>query len=106
MSAIRTVPPEGTEVTKGTRVRLLVSQGPEQVTVPDVTGLTRESAEARLRDEGLEVSAEEQESDVAEGDVISQNPSAGTSVTRGATVTIVVSTGRPQVDVPDVVGMS
>ena len=104
--AIRTVPPEGTEVTKGTRVRLLVSQGPEQVTVPDVTGLTRESAEARLRDEGLEVSAEEQESDVAEGDVISQNPSAGTRVTRGDTVTIVVSTGKPQVDVPDVVGMS
>jgi beta-lactam-binding protein with PASTA domain len=104
--AIRTVPPEGTEVTKGTRVRLLVSQGPEQVTVPDVTGLTRESAEARLRDEGLEVSAEEQESDVTEGDVISQNPTAGTKVTRGNTVTIVVSTGKPQVDVPDVVGMS
>ena len=45
--AIRTVPREGTEVTKGTRVRLLVSQGPEQVTVPEVTGLSRESAEAR-----------------------------------------------------------
>jgi len=87
-------------------VRLLVSQGPEQVTVPDVTGLTRASAEARLRDEGLEVSAQEQESDVAEGDVISQNPTAGTRVSRGATVTIVVSTGKPQVDVPDVVGMS
>jgi len=104
--AIRTVPPEGTEVTKGTRVRLLVSQGPEQVTVPDVTGLTRESAEARLRDEDLEVSVEEQESDVAEGDVISQNPAAGTRVSRGDRVTIVVSTGKPQADVPDVVGMS
>jgi beta-lactam-binding protein with PASTA domain/predicted Ser/Thr protein kinase len=105
--AIRTVPPEGTEVTKGTRVRLLVSQGPEQVTVPDVTGLTRESAESRLRDEGLEVSADEQPSpDVSEGDVISQNPTAGTHVSRGATVTIVVSTGKPQVDVPDVIGMT
>ena len=103
--AIRTVPPEGTEVTKGTRVRLLVSQGPEQVTVPDVTGLTRESAEARLRDEDLEVAAQEQESDVTEGEVISQNPAAGTKLSRGGTVTIVVSTGRPQVDVPDVVGM-
>jgi beta-lactam-binding protein with PASTA domain len=104
--AIRTVPPEGTEVTKGTRVRLLVSQGPEQVTVPDVTGLTRESAEARLRDEGLEVSVEEQESDVAEGDVISQNPAAGTRVSRGDRITIVVSTGKPQVEVPDVIGMT
>ena len=103
--AIRTVPPEGTEVTKGTRVRLLVSQGPEQVTVPDVTGLTRDSAEARLRDEGFDVAADEQESDEPEGDVISQSPSGGTSVTRGSTVTIVVSTGRPQVTVPDVIGM-
>jgi eukaryotic-like serine/threonine-protein kinase len=103
--AIRTVPPEGTEVTKGTRVRLLVSQGPEQVTVPDVTGLTRDSAEARLRDEGLEVAVDEQESDEPEGDVISQSPSGGSKVTRGETVTITVSTGRPQVSVPDVVGM-
>ena len=76
--AIRTVPGEGTEVTKGTRVRLLVSQGPEQVTVPDVTGLTRDSAEARLRDENLEVAVDEQESDEREGDVISQSPSGGT----------------------------
>ena len=104
--AIRTVPREGSEVTKGTRVRLLVSQGPEQVTVPDVTGLSRESAEARLRDEGLEPAVQEQESDVEEGEVISQSPSGGTEVARGETVTITVSTGRPQVDVPDVVGLS
>jgi eukaryotic-like serine/threonine-protein kinase len=104
--AIRTFPPEGTEVTRGTRVRLLVSQGPEQVTVPDVTGLTRDSAEGRLRDERLEVAVEEQESDEPEGDVISQSPAGGTRVSRGDTVTIVVSTGRPQVSVPDVVGMT
>jgi eukaryotic-like serine/threonine-protein kinase len=104
--AVRTVPPEGKEVTKGTRVRLLVSSGPEQVAVPDVTGLSRESAEARLREEGFSVSVAEQESDVPEGDVISQNPSGGTELTRGDTVTITVSTGRPQADVPDVIGMS
>jgi beta-lactam-binding protein with PASTA domain/predicted Ser/Thr protein kinase len=102
--AIRTVPPEGTEVTKGTRVRLLVSQGPEQVTVPDVTGISRESAESRLRDEGLTPAVDEQESDVPEGDVISQSPGGGAKVERGATVTITVSTGRPQVEVPDVIG--
>ena len=103
--AVRTVPPEGKEVTKGTRVRLLVSSGPEQVAVPEVTGLSRESAEARLRDEGFGVSVVEQESDVPEGDVISQSPGAGTELTRGETVTITVSTGRPQVDVPDVIGI-
>ncbi|HEY7454420.1 MAG TPA: PASTA domain-containing protein, partial [Thermoleophilaceae bacterium] len=96
---------EGREVTKGTRVRLIVSRGPEQVTVPDVTGLSRESAESRLRDEGLSPQVEEEESDEPEGDVISQNPAGGTEVPRGETVTITVSTGKPQVEVPDVVGL-
>jgi eukaryotic-like serine/threonine-protein kinase len=103
--AIRTVPHEGASVTKGTRVRLLVSQGPEQVTVPDVTGLSRESAEARLRDAHLAVAVEEQESDEPEGDVISQSPTGGSKLTRDGTVTITVSKGRPKVDVPDVMGM-
>src|ERR687898_684857 len=104
--AIRTVPREGIEVTKGTRVRLLVSNGPEQVTVPDVTGLSRESAESRLRDEGLSVAVEEQESDETEGDVIAQSPAGGAEVPRGGRVTITISTGRPQVDVPDVIGQA
>jgi eukaryotic-like serine/threonine-protein kinase len=104
--AIRTVPGEGTTVTKGTRVRLLVSQGPEQVTVPDVTGLSRESAEARLRDAKLASAVDEQASDtVPKGDVISQSTGAGGEVARDSTVTIVVSTGKPKVVVPDVVGM-
>ena len=105
-NAIRTVPKEGSSVTKGTRVRLLVSQGPEQVTVPDVTGLSRESAESRLRSAHLAVEVDEQESEsVDEGDVISQNPTSGAKVARGSTVTIIVSTGVPKVTVPDVVGM-
>jgi serine/threonine-protein kinase len=104
--AIRTVPKEGSSVTKGTRVRLLVSQGPEQVSVPDVTGLSQASAESRLRDAHLEVQVDEQESeDVRDGDVISQNPAAGTNVARNSTVTIAVSTGKPKASVPDVVGM-
>jgi beta-lactam-binding protein with PASTA domain len=104
--AIRTVPREGAEVQRGTRVRLLVSSGPEQVTVPDVTGLSRDSAEGRLRDEGLGVSVEEVESDEPEDQVISQSPAGGTLVDRGSAVTITVSVGRPRVTVPDVTGLS
>ena len=104
--AIRTLPREATKVTRGTRVRLFVSSGPEQLTVPDVTGLSRDSAESRLRDEGFGVSVAEQESDEPEGDVISQNPAGGTEVSKGETVTITVSTGTPQVDIPDVIGLS
>jgi beta-lactam-binding protein with PASTA domain/tRNA A-37 threonylcarbamoyl transferase component Bud32 len=104
--AIRTVPRGGTEVQRGTRVKLFVSSGPEQVTVPDVTGLSRESAEGRLRDEGLTVSVEEVESDEPEDEVISQDPVAGTSLERGSAVTINVSVGQPQVTVPDVTGLT
>jgi eukaryotic-like serine/threonine-protein kinase len=83
-----------------------VSSGAEQIAVPDVLGLSRDSAEARLRDDGLGVSVTEQESDEPEGDVIAQSPGGGTEVAKGETVTITVSTGRPQVDVPDVIGLS
>ncbi len=104
--AIRTVPAAGEEVERGERVQLFVSSGPEQVEVPDVTGLSRDSAEDLLAKAGLEVAVEEQESEEAEDDVISQNPAAGTEVDRGTTVTITVSTGIEKVSVPNVVGLS
>ncbi|HYP48400.1 MAG TPA: Stk1 family PASTA domain-containing Ser/Thr kinase [Thermoleophilaceae bacterium] len=104
--AIRTVPREGTEVTRGTRVRMFVSSGPERVGVPGVVGLTQESAEARLRDEGLRPSVREARSDEPEGEVISQAPAAGARVDRGASVTIVVSSGKEEVEVPNVTGIS
>jgi eukaryotic-like serine/threonine-protein kinase len=104
--AIRTVPRAGTEVERGTRVRLFVSSGPEQVTVPEVVGLSRDSAEGRIDDEGLAVAVQEQESEEPEGEVIAQSPSGGSRVDEGTTVTITVSSGQPQVDVPDVSGLS
>jgi eukaryotic-like serine/threonine-protein kinase len=104
--ALRTVPAAGEVVERGERVQLFVSSGPEQVEVPDVTGLSRDSAEDLLVKAGLEVTVEEQESEEPEEDVISQNPAAGTEVDRGTTVTITVSTGIEKVSVPNVVGLS
>jgi serine/threonine-protein kinase len=104
--AIRTVPAAGEEVERGERVQLFVSSGPEQVEVPDVTGLSRDSAEDLLSDAGLEVAVEQRESEEPEDDVISQDPAAGTEVDRGSTVTITVSTGIETVSVPNVVGLS
>jgi eukaryotic-like serine/threonine-protein kinase len=104
--AIRTVPREGAEVQRGTRVRLFVSSGPEQIAVPDVVGLSRASAESKLESEGLDVVVEQQQSDEPEDEVIGQEPGAGTRVDKGSRVTIVVSRGREKVDVPNVVGLS
>ncbi len=104
--AIRTVPGAGEEVERGERVQLFVSSGPEQVAVPDVTGLSRDSAEDVLAEDGFEVAVEESESREPEDDVISQNPGPGTEVDRGTTVTITVSTGIEEVSVANVVGLS
>jgi eukaryotic-like serine/threonine-protein kinase len=104
--AIRTVPAAGEEVERGERLQLFVSSGPEQVEVPDVTGLSRDSAEDLLSEAGLEVAVEQRESEEPEDDVISQDPAAGTEVDRGSTVTIAVSTGIEKVSVPNVIGLS
>jgi serine/threonine-protein kinase len=103
--AIRTVPRAGTEVTRGTRITLFISSGPEQVTVPDVKGLSRDSAEQQLEEAGLRVAVREQESEEPEGDVISQDPAGGSEVDKNTTVTITVSTGVAKVVSPNVVGL-
>ena len=104
-TAIRTFPRQGTSVEQGSRVTLKVSSGPEQITVPDVTGLSRGSAEDSLTREGLKVSVREESSDQPKDDVVSQDPAGGTQVDSGSRVTITVSTGPEQVEVPDVTGL-
>jgi eukaryotic-like serine/threonine-protein kinase len=104
--ATRTVPAAGEVVDRGERVQLFVSSGPEQVDVPDVTGLSRDSAENLLTGAGLEVAVQQRASEEPEDDVISQDPGAGSQVDRGTTVTITVSTGIEKVSVPNVVGLS
>jgi serine/threonine-protein kinase len=90
--------PEGSEVT------LTVSTGPEQVQVPNVQGYTFDEARAALEGQNLDVKREFRASDEARGTVINTNPSAGTSVDTGSTVTVIVSEG--EVDVPNLVGMT
>jgi eukaryotic-like serine/threonine-protein kinase len=103
--ALRTVPGAGTEVERGERIQLFISSGPELVAVPAVIGLSGDSAEAQISDAGLVPAVQEAESEEPEGEVISQDPSAGTELRLGSTVTVTVSTGIEQVVVPDVVGI-
>ncbi|HEY1357236.1 MAG TPA: Stk1 family PASTA domain-containing Ser/Thr kinase [Thermoleophilaceae bacterium] len=104
--AIRTVPKEGTLVTRNTRVRLFVSSGPSRVTVPDVVGLDRDSAQKQLDDAGLAVTVQQEESDKTPDQVLSQDPPAGSHVAKGSRVTLTISKSKPKVTVPDVVGLS
>ena len=105
--AIRTDPAAGETIPADTTIDLYVSTGPSTVAVPDVVGQTQDDAVAALEDAGFTTSVEEQASDdVEEGLVISTNPNGGTEVAPGTEVTVVVSTGPEDVEVPDVAGLT
>jgi serine/threonine-protein kinase len=100
-------PTGGSKAKKGSTVTLTVSDGPQQVAVPQVVGLTVSSARGRLEKAGLKASERDENSDTVEkGRVISVSPTEGQRVDKGSSATLVVSTGKPQAQVPDVVGRS
>jgi beta-lactam-binding protein with PASTA domain/predicted Ser/Thr protein kinase len=95
-------PPSGAHQRRNTSVTLDVSRGQHLVAVPSVIGDQQATAETELRNSGLKPSVLHQSSSEPGGQVIAQDPSAGSSVGFHSTVTITVSTG--QVTVPNVVG--
>lgn len=98
-------PAAGTSAKAGDTITYHLSQGAEQVSVPNVVGDSQSDATSTLKGEGFNVSVtQSSSSSVEKGCVISTNPSAGTSANKGSTVTITVSTGPASVSVPNVVG--
>ena len=92
-TVIRTDPPGGSVLDKGSTVTLIVSAGPEQVIVPSVTEKTEETARSELTTAGFQVEVTEQTippGDPDDGRVISQDPAGGTKADKGSTVTITV----------------
>ena len=85
-------------VPQGTTITLSIATAPTTVTIPDsIVGMDSESATSALQQLGLTVNTQgAQSNDVAEGNVMSSNPSPGTSVKVGSTVTLTVSEGAPQ----------
>ena len=78
----------------GKTITIIVSEGPEGVQVPDVSGKSYDEASEILKSAGLEVKKEEEFSDtVDEKNVISQDVSAGSKVKKGTVVKLVVSKG-------------
>ncbi len=98
---------EGTAIEPGASVVLTVSTGKSGIEVPDVTGKSKAEAVATLKSKGFQVKEQEQASDeVDAGDVISQDPEGGKTAASDAAITITVSTGPDQVEVPNLVGMT
>jgi eukaryotic-like serine/threonine-protein kinase len=103
---ISSSPPDGTTVTKGSRVHLVISSGPQQVKVPDVTNQDTAAAHSAIHNAGLEYTDDQVNSDQPKGTVIAQNPAGGTSVNKGTSVTLTISKGPNTATVPSVMGES
>jgi serine/threonine-protein kinase len=98
-------PDEGTRVEPETVVRINVSSGKPEVTVPSVVGQTESDAVAELTRVGLDAQIVQVNSPEEPGRVTGQFPSAGTVVVEGTRVRINVSKGPRPVTVPSVVDL-
>jgi eukaryotic-like serine/threonine-protein kinase len=88
-------------------IALFARQGPEQVAVPNLAGLNETAAQAALSRAQLKGQVQNKPSaTVAKGQVIGQDPAAGTQVAVQSTVTVDVSTGPDSAAIPNVVGFT
>ena len=102
-TAIETDPPAGDEAREGDAVILRVSGGPGETTVPDVANDSEETATATLRAEDFTVTTREEPSDTVEAGVaIGTDPAGGELAPRRSSVTLILSSGAEEVDVPNV----
>ncbi|HEY7952456.1 MAG TPA: Stk1 family PASTA domain-containing Ser/Thr kinase [Solirubrobacteraceae bacterium] len=105
---ISTNPTAGTELEEGSPVTVLVSSGPQQVSVPEVTGSSEAEAKAALKAAGLKLGTVTQQpsNEVAPGTVLSQSPVTGTQLAAGQSVDLTVAQAPKEVAVPEVLGQS
>ena len=96
--AFESTPAAGGTAPQNSTVTILISSGPEQVTVPPVVGETKQDATKALHDVGLKAAITQSVECTDPGlnnTVQSQDPAPGTPVDQGAFVNIVVLKFRP-----------
>jgi len=93
LNVITQTPPAGQMVGQGETIGVVISQGPNFVSVPAVEGLPITAAEPGLREMGLGISQKGVWSKEAEGVILSQDPPPGSIVSEGSAVTLIVSSG-------------
>jgi beta-lactam-binding protein with PASTA domain/predicted Ser/Thr protein kinase len=99
-----TSPKAGTAVPQGSTVHVNVMSGPAQANVPNVVGESVDQATAALNAAGFNYKLTYVDSDAPQNQVVHQTPAPGSSAPKGSKVTLQVSKGPPQVQVPSVVG--
>jgi eukaryotic-like serine/threonine-protein kinase len=93
----RTDPGAGTQVKRGSAVRMYVSTGPQMVAVPNVVGQEQNQAAQTLQAAGFQVFASQQGTNNPSdnGRVLAQNPPAGQQAPKGSGVTLTVGRFPP-----------
>jgi serine/threonine-protein kinase len=76
------------------------------VTVPSVVGEKLKTAQATLDDAGFNVEVDPQTSEKPKNEVLTQDPAGNSEAPSGSTVTLVVSAGPEQVQVPPLKGLT
>jgi len=90
-------PAPGISAPAGSPVAVVVSKGPDSVTVVDVKGDSETKARSSLTAAGLVVKITAKDDKSKKGTVLKQSPAAGAKLVRGATVKLTVSTGMVRV---------
>ncbi len=104
----RTSPGAGTIVLENQEIQVFFNPDPQLVLVPNVVGQSIEDARAALVAEGFVIGpvTPDETSERGEGTVLSSEPEAGTPVTQGTTVDLVVAAPSTSVPVPGVVAFT
>lgn len=105
-SVFRQSPAPGVIVKKGSSVMLTTAVAPEPTTrqVPSVVGKSLREADAALSDADLTFKQKKKLSGRPAGTVLSQNPKAGATIDKGASIEL--ETAVASVSMPNFVGMS
>lgn len=99
---LRQSPPAGMKVRAGRAIRVVVSKGGRVVFVPYIVGRPLAEAQSVLAVDGLQIGSvtEVYSTEFQKSEVVSQSPSSGTVVTRGALVHVEASRGLPPAGAP------
>ncbi|HEY5540112.1 MAG TPA: PASTA domain-containing protein [Coriobacteriia bacterium] len=101
-------PGAGLRVRKGSQVGVVVSTGLPTAAVPSVVGVAVQTASTQIASAGLTVGSVTRQNSTAYpvDTVMASDPAAGTELTVGSVVDLVVSAGQATVTMPDVRGAS
>lgn len=101
-------PGGGGHLSKGGTVSIILSKGPERVTIPSITGMTPDAASAALIAAGLKLgnTTQDYSSTITTGMVINSDPVSGSPVRRNAIVNLVISKGVQTLSLHSYVGLS